>query len=562
MKRFKTYYKGLISVLVLVWMSSSCVNDDSFFPPGEISDDIVSTVNVVTILNDLGSRGVSITLEDQLCFRFAYPLVLGYNTDSSIRIDNYQGVLDVVSSQSTNFNITGAQFPIEIIFKGSDNTTVIKDKGSLLDVLKECQLDTFRDDFDNFFKQCFKLDYPITLLNNTGTEVILENDEAFDRFIKDQGTNYQPDFEFPIHILVGPGFESVEISTYYEFYEIINNCVGCPDIRFDFKLVAGNSYEFTTNFEIRDNYELFFLINDEIITDQVLDGKPFRRQFDLGTYEICIKVKTPDCPEGKKVCKELVVKKDCPDLFFEFMQDPGSLQYNFTADFIGINETTYNWIVDDLVVEENDGGPNGDNIFNFQFTSGVHKVCIKAFTPLCPDGIEFCEEITVCPLLNFTFEKIDQNTFQFLPAVIGVSGGINVDWSVNDILAGNQPSSESIQLDLPIGTNTVCARIETPECPNGVEFCEEILVCPELFIEPPTNVGATYTFTANFIGMQEITYQWTINGVVQESDGGAGGDNELIFQFTADGNYDVCIITEVPGCTTGTEFCINLNIIL
>ncbi len=478
MKKFKTYSKALLLILILVL--SSCVNDDSLFPE-ETGNKVTSSVAMVTFLNDVAQKGDTV-LESQLCFSFVYPIMLGYNTDSSVQINSFSGLLDVIASQSANFNIEAVQFPIEIKFAGSETMTRIENENAFFNILRECEIATFRDNFDSLFRQCYKFEYPLTLFDAQKVETLIESNEAFARFLAGQQDTYQPDFKFPIKIMVAPSFESVSVSNYFEFYRIINDCKGCPDIRFDIELVSDTRYQIIPNFEVREGYEVSFKINGELITDVVIDGNPFTREFLPGTYEVCIMVVTPDCPLGKKVCKEIVVDPICPDLRFDFEQEPDTFSYNFTANFPGINETTYNWIVDDQVVEDNDGGANGDNLFMFQFTPGMHKVCISTETPLCPQGTEFCQDIQVCP----------------------------------------EPFFTAVQ----------------------------------------QGATSTYDFTADFLGMTDITYEWTVNGNVIENDGGAGGDNMFTFQFDPGTTNEVCIVTEVEGCTTSpnSKFCISVTI--
>ncbi len=472
----KTIITYLGSVFVFLLTMVSCVNDDSFFP--DETETITSSITIVTIFNDINAKGATVS-ENELCFRFDYPIVLGYNNDSSIRIDNFQGLLNAISGQSANFNITGLQFPVEILIKGSNNLFTVKDETALLQLYKECELDTFRDDFVSLFRQCFKFDYPVILLNNEKEEQTFNDDETFDSFLRDQGIIYQPDFKFPINILVAPDFKSTTVSTYYEFYEVINKCVGCPDIRFDIKLLSNNSYQFTPDFEIKDGYEVFFKINGELITDVVLNGGVFTREFLPGTYDICIKIITPDCAQGNTVCKELVVENSCPNLQFEFEKEPGTLQYNFTANFIGINEIQYDWKVDNQVVEVGDGGANGDNIFSTYLTPGVHNVCITATPPLCPDGVEFCKEILACPEFFITQEQQGvSNTYIFYADFPGMQDLV-YEWKVNDDILeqdGGPGGDNTFTFEFDIaGTYEVCIFSEvTVDC--SPSYCKTIVI--------------------------------------------------------------------------------------
>jgi len=205
LKNFKTYIQIVVLILVLF---SSCVTDDSFFPD-ENTGDIVASTSVVTVLNNFNSE--SILPENQQCFKFVYPITLGYNTDATIRVDSYDGLVDLIASQGDNFNITGLQFPFQIIYTENDVTVTITDEASFLDVLRECQFDTVRDEFDQFFNSCFKFQYPVTLLNADQNEINITSDEEFQMFYQNQGVDYQPNFKFPVNLLVSPNFDTTTI---------------------------------------------------------------------------------------------------------------------------------------------------------------------------------------------------------------------------------------------------------------------------------------------------------------------------------------------------------------
>ncbi|WP_139062547.1 hypothetical protein [Aquimarina megaterium] len=389
MNKLSTYCKGFI--LALVMFTYSCVNDDSFFPDS-IDAKITSTTTIVSILNDIKTRN-SIVNEEDLCFTFKYPLIFGYNTDSTIRVDDYQGLLGVISGQSANFNITGLQFPVQIMFKGANSTILVENEDALINVLRECEIKTFRDVFNHLYRQCFKFEYPIVLNDKDNKEVDIDTEESFSRFLVDQGANYQPDFKFPISILVTPDLKPTRISTYYEFYEIINNCIGCPAIRFEIQPLQENEYRFIPDIEIMEGYQLFFKINGEVITDQVIDGNPFTRQFTPGTYETCIKVITTNCLKGTIACKEIVVEPICPVVTFTNERVTGTNTYKFNPSVTGVsNDVTIGWYVNEVFIENS---LLSAGIVELDLDQGTNNVCAKVITPNCPNGQKFCDEVVV-----------------------------------------------------------------------------------------------------------------------------------------------------------------------
>ena len=88
-------------------MMSSCVNDDSFFPD-ESDGELITSVSLTSYVDYLKNEQLS---EERLCFNFIYPISLGLNAnDGRVRIDNYEALLNAISSQSLNyFQIFGPQ---------------------------------------------------------------------------------------------------------------------------------------------------------------------------------------------------------------------------------------------------------------------------------------------------------------------------------------------------------------------------------------------------------------------------------------------------------------------
>ncbi|WP_299437377.1 hypothetical protein [uncultured Aquimarina sp.] len=486
MKNFNTYIK--LSTLLIVLLFSSCVNDDSFFPE-ENTDRVISSTSLVTVLNSFNS-GEIFPSESEQCFRFVYPITLGYNTDSTIRIDSYDGLVDVVSSQGINFNITGLQFPIKIVFKNTDTEVSIANETALLNILRECEFDTVRDEFDRFFNSCFKFDYPVILLNADGNETSIASDQEFLVFYQNQEITYQPDFKFPVNVLVAPNFDSTTIiDTYFGFFRLIESCESrCPQLDFNFEQtdIFNLGYRFEADFPDLDaigSYSWF--INGEFIENDGPNNQGDNlliRDFNApGVYEVCIKTETAMCPEGVEFCKRIEVAAFCPELFFESQQQSGTLAYTFSSSFTGIDELNYEWFIDNQFVET-DGGIEGDNTLLSDLLPGVHEVCIRTETPSCPNGAEFCKEIVVeaiCPSLFFTIEQEGNTSGYNFTANFENIDVITYEWTINgDVVEqdGGQGADNMFFFQFSPGTYQICIKTETDTCPDGTEFCEELVV--------------------------------------------------------------------------------------
>ncbi len=84
----------------------------------------------------------------------------------------------------------------------------------------------------------------------------------------------------------------------------------CPELFFEAEQDGDNPayYFYPREFEGMANVTLEWSINGELVDSVSGAGDPFYYQFNPGTYEICLMIETPDCPEGIKYCKTLTVQ--------------------------------------------------------------------------------------------------------------------------------------------------------------------------------------------------------------------------------------------------------------
>ncbi|MGY3794123.1 hypothetical protein [uncultured Aquimarina sp.] len=349
----------------------------------------------------------------------------------------------------------------------------------------------------------------------------------------------------------------------------------CPDLFFETRqLDRPNSYKFIADFPGIEETRFEWFINGEVVvTDgQNADNYLFWDFEEVGTYEVCIKTETPDCPEGTSYCKVIEVQEvdeRCPELFFIAEQDGDNPAYYFQVEFEGADQIEWlGWYINGEFVEDSNNGDN--NRFYYQFAPGRYEVCLKTETPECPQGTSYCKVIeiegdAVCPELFFEAEQDGDNpAYYFYPGAFDGIEEYPMSWSVNNEFVGTtQSHDEPFYYQFAPGSYEVCAAVETPNCPQGVTFCKVIEIeetgtsCPNLFFTVDQE-GDTpgYNFRAEFEGMSDISYEWTINGDVVDREivDSNERDNYLYYQFGS-GTYEICIIAETPDCPNGTIFC-------
>ncbi len=260
----------------------------------------------------------------------------------------------------------------------------------------------------------------------------------------------------------------------------------CPDLFFDSRpYERPNTYKFIADFkEIQEvTYEWF--INGEYVEA----SSPDERNYliwdfnEPGKYEVCIKTETPDCPSGTSYCKEIIVKESdlaCPEVSFSKEMEPGTVgTYVFEANIERVDEVSeIAWFVNGDLIENPADPQNGNRVLVYQFESGAYEVCLKVTTPDCPDGVKYCKEIRVgdCPELSFEPERDGDNpAYYFYPRYFDGIEDYPLSWFVNGEFVGTTKShDEPFYYQFDPGTYEVCSALETPDCPQGIEFCKTI----------------------------------------------------------------------------------------
>ncbi len=351
----------------------------------------------------------------------------------------------------------------------------------------------------------------------------------------------------------------------------------CPDLFFrKEQYEEPYSYKFFADFEEIDSLSYGWFVNGELVEDSSPDERNyFIYNFkEPGTYEICIKAETPDCPEGSSYCKEIVVEEPnraCPEVAFEKEMEAGSVNtYIFESIIEGTDEVTeINWFVNDDRIENATDPQGGNRVLRYQFEPGVYKVCIQVITPECPEGVKYCKEIKVkgdCPEISFEIAQEGSDFgYNFFPrAFEGIDeSDTTLEWYANDTFLGKSgefPHNNPFYTQLERGQYLICLVVKTNSCPEGVKSCkllqvgEPIISCPELSfeLEQDGDNPAYYFYPGNFEGVEDVSSEWFIN---EEYVGSSKGLKDPFYYQFNPGTYEICLLIETPECPNGVKLC-------
>lgn len=195
------------------------------------------------------------------------------------------------------------------------------------------------------------------------------------------------------------------------------------------------------------------------------------------------------------------------------------------------------------------------------FFKSLVFLAVSTFLFSCGDE-EITSSSTGCPELAFSYNNVESNYYfeADFPEMETLSW---YGWTVNGDVVDNEGSSVEgdgfFETDLfAAGTYQICLVTETPDCPEGAEFCETIVVegepnetegCPEMALVY-TETPSEHQFAVSFPNEDgpDLVF-WSVNGMY------VGDGFTYAADFTEAGTYEVCGGIETGECPLGAFVC-------
>ncbi len=392
MKKIKVY----LILFCLSFFSQSCLNEIDTFENDLNTYNLIESSTITTVLNE-----VYIIEDNQLnnCFEFNYPLYLNNNNNLTFEIVNENGLEEIALSQSSDFHINSINIPFSITLNNVE--VFINTEDDLQEIITFCEYNSLYQTLITKLPTCLNLNYPINLIVENNF-VEFENEIDFINFLETQNDSFIPNINYPIYT-----YDEEIINNDFELYEVLNSCEiiieNCEDIEIRKELIEGNYYQFNIDSSTNEIANIEWYINDEFQNGE--NSTEFSKIFDVNEdseFEVCSLAYTNNCSEPSENCTTVLIDVlDCNDIYFDYSVEYLNDYYDVNLESsVIVNESSsnieYEWIIDSSTAEIISDYDARDFQFQaFQDFGTNIQVCIKVFSPNCPDGTTYCENIPI-----------------------------------------------------------------------------------------------------------------------------------------------------------------------
>ena len=174
-----------------------------------------TAVNEIKKANNIGNRPA----DNPFCFDFVYPITLSLSNNTSVTVQSFDGLVDLLANESANLYVDGIAFPFQVTQQGA--VVTIDDEDEFIALLIDCGFSTWNDDLEDSY--CFDIVFPVSVTTPNGTFEI--NTMAEFTAYLNTTANGQVQINFPVQALYQG--QVITINNIYEAYDLINNCDDC-----------------------------------------------------------------------------------------------------------------------------------------------------------------------------------------------------------------------------------------------------------------------------------------------------------------------------------------------
>jgi PKD repeat protein len=291
-------------------------------------------------------------------------------------------------------------------------------------------------------------------------------------------------------------------------------------------------------------YELYpFYTNVDVEMTWYVDGAYYGQgEFytlvltEPGYHQVCLYVEGEGCAD--EYCIQLYVEGfDCVAEIGVSENDP--FVFTFNSVFSCDPFLSYNWSIDGIYY-------SSECEFTMPVTTaGWHTVCLEVEGNNCFDQIctEFYVPYAGCPTAIFVDEGAECGAYSFELYEV-LDPNTVVEWTIDGAVYG---MGIWTQMYLEEGVHIICAEIlQGPQECIGQTFCVTVEVptceidCESLFEVIYTDTPGLIEFENNSTWTGTPVFCWYVNDVF------SGLSEDLSYQFTTNGTYEIClqVITE------------------
>ncbi|MEQ9307107.1 MAG: hypothetical protein RJQ14_24550 [Marinoscillum sp.] len=327
------------------------------------------------------------------CFDFGYPVTMRTMDSTSITIESLDRYIQFYYSDQPDNYQPNFIYPLDVNLFGQDTKKTIENTFEFYEVFNACG--GCPELFVEYTKKDFK--HYEFVASVTGAE-------SFDWYVDDVFIQTGTPTNNVLTKALEPGFHELCIKA------ASDDCVlgevfcleltvedPCPALFFESEQRGYGHYFFEANFERMQEVEFYkWYINGTFKEEERGNERDhvFEYFFGPGSYEVCIKTFSNDCPEGAQYCKQINV--ECVD-DLSYAWDLETFGYTFTADFELRDQVTYVWeaYVDDRLVlsEKREARSGDDHDFIVQMETGTeYFICLSQ---------EGCDDEKVCEEFAF-----------------------------------------------------------------------------------------------------------------------------------------------------------------
>jgi hypothetical protein len=219
----KTRFILLSFLMMFALFNTSCKKDIEETPQQQQVEESEGVKSVVSAMRSSNTSNTQNAVSSYFCFEFNYPISLMYSDGSTASIADDNEFAQAIQNQTQTLFIINFVYPFNVTKDGQ--TITVNDDNDFVNLVNSCQ--TINNNVPTPTQTfCFDFVYPVTLILDDNTTVVVNNNTEFDNLVMNgQNGHYVVNITYPFDVTQNG--TNTTIANSVEFQTLMDSCFSC-----------------------------------------------------------------------------------------------------------------------------------------------------------------------------------------------------------------------------------------------------------------------------------------------------------------------------------------------
>jgi len=193
------FFKNILPLAIALSVLAACTKEEPV-----VIEETIEVADASSAVKALMEMEDAKSITDNYCFDFVYPVELIVEDEKLQAVESFEELNAIFKSwyeenKGKENNAPALNYPLEVSVSDGTIKEIQNDK-ALITLILSCKVEFDDKDKDKLNNNCFEIKYPVTLIFDDQSTIVVNTGEEHKVALEDKGKG-KPNYEFPIEVI-------------------------------------------------------------------------------------------------------------------------------------------------------------------------------------------------------------------------------------------------------------------------------------------------------------------------------------------------------------------------